>query len=62
MTHTPEVEKVKAELNAIEEEEIAAKKRLSETENEMEKAIIQEDIDRLRERRFAARHKLTNKP
>ena len=62
VTYTPEVEKVMAEINAIEQERRVAIKRRSETTDDMEKSILDEEIARLREKLSAARRKLTNKP
>jgi hypothetical protein len=62
VTYTPEVEKVMAEINAIEQERRVAIKRRSETTDDMEKSMLDEEIARLREKLSAARRKLTNKP
>ena len=62
MAYTPEVEKVMGEINGIGEQRRVAIKRRSETTDDMEKSILDEEIARLREKLSAARRKLTNKP
>jgi hypothetical protein len=62
VAYTPEVEKVMGEINGIGEQRRVAIKRRSETTDDLEKSIPDEEIERLREKLSAARRILTNNP